>query len=162
MLVDQLAYVEPCPLIENFCEAVSAERTNARAKVEAGLNKVATRVTRGAISLSSSTHFPPMVVSKFVKPLVLPPGRARLATKPRSTGSLTPVKAIGIVRVACCAAVNAGPPSAKNHVRRQAEDLRNCGAGLFKVVHAQLVFDREITPNCPPQLFKALQTLPAH
>jgi hypothetical protein len=106
------------------------------------------RITRGAISLSSSTHFPPMVVSKFVKPVVLPPGRARLATKPRSTGSLTPVKTIGIVRVACCRQCRA--TIGQNHVRRQAEDLRNCGAGLFRVVHAQPVFDREITPNCPP------------
>ena len=38
---------------------------------------------------------------------------ARLATKPRSTGSLTPVNTIGTVLVASCVAVSAGPPFAK-------------------------------------------------
>jgi len=66
------------------------------------------RVARGAIWLSSSSHFPPTVASKFVKPVVLPPGRLRLATKPRSTGSLMPLNTIGTAPVACCAAVNAG------------------------------------------------------
>ena len=39
-----------------------------------------------------------------VKPVRLPPGRARLATKPDRTGSPTLVKTIGIVEVACFAA----------------------------------------------------------
>ena len=40
----------------------------------------ATRVTLGAISLSNSSHFPPMVYSAIMKPVALPPGRARLST----------------------------------------------------------------------------------
>jgi hypothetical protein len=40
----------------------------------------------------------------MLKPVALPPGRARLATRPRSTGLLTPVKTIGIVDVAFFAA----------------------------------------------------------
>jgi hypothetical protein len=35
-----------------------------------------------------------------LNPVTLPPGRARLATRPRSTGSLPPMKTIGIVEVA--------------------------------------------------------------
>ena len=40
--------------------------------------RTATRVTFGAISLSNSNHFPPIEYSKLVKPVTLPPGRARL------------------------------------------------------------------------------------
>jgi hypothetical protein len=42
----------------------------------------ATRVTRGAICLSRSSHFPLMLYSNATKPVALPPGRARLSTKP--------------------------------------------------------------------------------
>ena len=40
-------------------------------------------------ALSSSSHFPLMPYSNVVKPVVLPPGRARLSTKPAPTGSMT-------------------------------------------------------------------------
>src|SRR5262249_2626073 len=43
--------------------------------------------TCGAISLSSSNHFALMPYSYRVKPVTLPPGRARLSTKPAPTGS---------------------------------------------------------------------------
>jgi hypothetical protein len=42
--------------------------------------RTATRVTEGAISLSNSSHLAPMLYSKFMKPVTLPPGRARLST----------------------------------------------------------------------------------
>src|SRR5262249_56978385 len=41
----------------------------------AGLNNIATRVVRGALSFSSSSHLPAMVGSMLVKPVTLPPGR---------------------------------------------------------------------------------------
>ena len=44
----------------------------------AGLNKKAARLTRGAISLSSSSHLLLIVGSIMVKPVALPPGRGRL------------------------------------------------------------------------------------
>src|SRR5215813_6694421 len=46
-----------------------------------GLNKKATRPTRGAISLSSSSHLPAIVGSILVKPVTFPSGREKLATK---------------------------------------------------------------------------------
>jgi hypothetical protein len=49
----------------------------------------AARLTAGAISLSSSSHFPLMPYSKRVKPVALPPGRAKLSTNPAPTGSVT-------------------------------------------------------------------------
>jgi len=35
-------------------------------------------VTRGAICLSASSHFPPMEASKLLNPVIFPPGRAKL------------------------------------------------------------------------------------
>jgi hypothetical protein len=61
----------------------------------------ATRVVRGAISLSSSNNFVLMRYSTDMKPVALPPGRAKLATRPPATGSIGPAKTIGIVRVSC-------------------------------------------------------------
>ena len=41
----------------------------------------------GAISLSNSSHFMPMLYSVLVNPVALPPGRDRLSTIPAPTGS---------------------------------------------------------------------------
>ena len=67
-----------------------------------GSRSTAARVMRGATSLSNSSHFAPIAYSKAVNPVVLPPGRAKLSTKPAPTGSMTPPNTIGTVRVACC------------------------------------------------------------
>src|SRR6516165_7612494 len=67
----------------------------------AGSRRTATRVTPGAISLSSSSHFALKPYSKLVNPVALPPGRARLSTKPAPTGSATAANTIGTLRVAC-------------------------------------------------------------
>ncbi len=48
----------------------------------------------------------------LVTPVTLPPGRARLATRPDLTGSATLTKTIGIVDVARLAAATAGVPHA--------------------------------------------------
>ena len=45
------------------------------------------------------------------RPVMLPPGRARLCTRPILTGSLPPMKMIGICFVAACAAFAVLPPS---------------------------------------------------
>ena len=54
----------------------------------------------GDISFRSPSHFPLIVVSTFVKPVMLPLGRARLATKPGPIGSVTLTKTMGIDVVA--------------------------------------------------------------
>ena len=43
-----------------------------------------------------------------VNPVMLPPGRARLATKPRPTGSFTRAQTIGMVLVNFCSAAITG------------------------------------------------------
>src|SRR5262245_25190419 len=65
-----------------------------------GSRITAARVTPGAICFSSSNHLPPIPNSYGVKPVTLPPGRARLSTNPAPTGSGTFVNTIGTVRVA--------------------------------------------------------------
>src|SRR6266849_3171993 len=64
----------------------------------------AIRSTSGAISFNVSNHFPPIAGSKETKPVILPPGRAMLATKPEPIGLLAFANTIGMVRVACCRA----------------------------------------------------------
>jgi hypothetical protein len=49
----------------------------------------------GTISLSISTHFAAIVGSIVTKPVVLPPGLAKLVTKPLPIGSETFTKRIG-------------------------------------------------------------------
>src|SRR5262249_14717504 len=68
--------------------------------------RIATRVTLGAVSLSNSSHLAAMLYSVPIKPVTLPPGRARLSTKPALTGSPNTGDTIGTVRVAC----SNGPP----------------------------------------------------
>ena len=70
------------------------------------------RVTPGAICLSSSSHFDPVVASNILDPVRLPPGRARLATKPLATGSCICVNTIGMVRVSRCNVVRVSETAA--------------------------------------------------
>jgi hypothetical protein len=69
-------------------------------------------VAWGTSSESSSNRFDIRSVVISLMPVRLPPGRAKLATKPVPTGSPTPVKTIGIVEVALFAACAAGVPPA--------------------------------------------------
>src|SRR5260370_1285510 len=52
-----------------------------------------------ATSLSNCSHLAPIVVSKFVKPVILPPGAARLAANPLRIGSAILTNTTGTVRV---------------------------------------------------------------
>jgi hypothetical protein len=69
---------------------------------------MATRLTGGAMSRRSSSHLLPMVASKLMKPVALPPGRARLCTKPGPIGSDTATKITGTFGAACRISVIAG------------------------------------------------------
>ena len=68
----------------------------------------AARMSFGAISLSIASHLPVMLSSYCNRPVRLPSGRDRLATKPEPIGSATPAKTIGIVLVSSCMAAVAG------------------------------------------------------
>jgi hypothetical protein len=64
----------------------------------------------GETSLRSSNRFGPSSAFWVDKPVMLPPGRARLATRPVPTGSPITAGTIGMTEVACCAAATSAVP----------------------------------------------------
>src|SRR5215470_9815939 len=86
----------------------AAARVTRNSRWAAGLQITTRRATRGATSFSSSSRFEPSSGVMRDSPVTLPPGRARLATKRSATGSEPPVMTIGIVLVACFAALISG------------------------------------------------------
>src|SRR5438132_12034944 len=62
----------------------------------------------GARRFSNSSHLPAVERSKFVNPVRLPPGRAKLWTTPAPTGSLTCTNTVGVARVISLTATVAG------------------------------------------------------
>src|SRR5262249_561548 len=65
---------------------------------------IANRRRPGTASRRISTRLAPRSVAWLDRPVRLPPGRARLATRPVATGSPGSAKTIGIIVVACFAA----------------------------------------------------------
>ena len=62
-------------------------------------------MTLGKPSLIISSLFPAKSVERVDIPVTLPPGLARLSTSPFPTGSPTAAKTMGMIRVACLAAL---------------------------------------------------------
>src|SRR5262245_37301385 len=89
-----------------------SELSNPRAGM-AGSRSTAARITLGAISFNKSNHFPLKLYSNDIKPVTLPPGRARLSTMPFPTGSAVTVNTIGTVRVASSNGPTVEPPAAR-------------------------------------------------
>ena len=118
--------------------------------------RTATRVTRGAICLSSSSHFPLIPYSTFMNPVVLPPGRAKLSTKPAPTGSVTIANTIGTVRVACCIGPTVGPPAAKMTSGRERDQFRRVFANAFGIARGPAGVDPHVAANGPAQLLQSL------
>src|SRR5438876_11600434 len=81
--------------------AVSAGGKNAKYGPVFGLKMSTTRATRGAISLSSSSHLPAKEGSKPVNPVTFATGRGKLITKPLAIGLATFTNTIGSARVSC-------------------------------------------------------------
>jgi hypothetical protein len=88
--------------------AALVEGKNSECGAVSGLKMAVTRTMLGATCLSNCNHFPAMGGSKLLNPVMLPPGRAKLATKPSPTGSETATNTIGILKVACRSAAKTG------------------------------------------------------
>src|SRR2546426_494570 len=71
----------------------------------------ATRESVGTASLRTSSRLPLTAGAREDSPVMCPPGRARLATRPSPTGSPLTAMTMGIVVVACWAARSATVPS---------------------------------------------------
>ena len=74
------------------------------------LAMIANRRRPGMTSRKSSSRLPARSVDWSDRPVTLPPGRARLATRPVPTGSPPSAKTIGMTDVACFAASDRGVP----------------------------------------------------
>ena len=123
----------------------------------AGLNRKATRVTRGAISLSSSSHLPAIVGSIRMKPVTLPPGRGKLATKPLPTGSATIAKMMGMVRVCCSSAAVVGVLCRENEFGLQRDEFLRESLHRPRVVGCRPAsVDPDVAALRPPELLESL------
>src|SRR5262245_19060169 len=82
------------------------EYTTVRWRQQREATRTAKRENRGRASAKSSSRFP-VTSGPTLKesPMILPPGDARLLTKPEPTGSLTLTMTIGMVVVALLAAI---------------------------------------------------------
>ena len=76
----------------------------------AGLTSTATRIAAGTSSRRSSSRFATNSPIKKLTPVRLPPGRARLATRPSLTGSSAALKTMGVVVVTALTANAEGAP----------------------------------------------------
>ena len=125
--------------------------------VRAGSRRTAARVTLGAICLSSSSHFPLKPYSNCIKPVALPPGRARLSTKPAPTGSATFTNTTGTVRVAC----NNGPKAEVPEARMTSGASAANSAAYLRMLAAspapQRIIDLQVAAVGPARLLQHLQ-----
>ena len=93
-----------------------------------GLTSTANRAARGSKSRTSPSRLAASSELKVVMPVMLPPGRLRLATRPCATGSPPVLKTIGIVVVAALAANTALPKVEITATRRRTRSADNSGS----------------------------------
>ena len=74
------------------------------------LPRIASRRRRGATSRNSSNRLPAISVVWSDRPVTLPPGRARPATRPVPTGSPATANTMGMADVACLVAMTSAFP----------------------------------------------------
>ena len=90
-----------------------------------------------------------------MKPVALPPGRARLSTKPAPTGSATTGNTIGTVRVACSNGPTVEVPWARMTSGASAANSAACLRMSAALAAAQRVSIRTLRPIGPAQLLPA-------
>ena len=88
--------------------------------------------------------------SNCMKPVALPPGRARLSTKPAPTGSGTMMNTIGMVRVACSNGVTTGAAGGQDDVRRERDQFGRIFANASASPPLQRVSIRTLRPSVQP------------
>ena len=120
----------------------------------------ATRVTPGAISLSNSSHLPLRPYSNCIKPVALPPGRARLSTKPAPTGSGTCANTIGTLRVACSNGASGRAATGQDDVRRERDQFRRISANVVGIARAPAIVDPHVAADRSSPFLQPLQERP--
>ena len=107
--------------------------------------------------MSSSSHFAPTVASTFVKPVVLPPGCARLASKALRDRFIDHCKDDRDRAGRLLQRSDRPAGVGENHVRGRRQHFGNGGVGPFNGVDAPSIVDAKIATDRPSPLLKALQ-----
>ena len=110
-------------------------------------------VTLGAISLSNSSHLPLKLYSNCMKPVTLPPGRAKLSTKPAPTGSGTTAKTCGMVRFAW-SAIKLVTPEAKMTSGDERDQFHGHLAGVVNGARIPPKINSNVTAISPAPLLQ--------
>src|SRR5215831_12680222 len=103
-----------------------------------------TRESAGAISFNTPSHLPTIAGSKNTKPVMLPPGRAKLSTYPAATGSETPTKTMGIARVSRDSAASCPAKQANSTFRRRKHELGRVGASALVIAPDPACVDADV------------------
>jgi hypothetical protein len=91
-----------------------------------------------------------MLFSKSMKPVALPPGRARLSTKPAAIGSAIIGNTIGTMRVACSNGPTVEAPWAKMASGASATNSAACLRMSLALLPAHRVSMRTLLPMIQP------------
>jgi hypothetical protein len=110
----------------------------------------------GTISRRSSIRLPARSAVWFVRPVALPPGRARLATRPLATGFPAIGKTIGMADVACFAAMTAGVPCVTMMSTLSLTELSHELGEAFVASLRPAILDRDITTFRPAEFAQSL------
>ena len=122
-----------------------------------GNRRSPTRASLGTASLSISSLLVFSSADKLEKPVTLPPGRARLATKPAPTGSPTFVITMGMVVVALLAANAAGRPCDHDQINLKTNQVRRKLRQALRLSLRKSVLDGDILSLNPSKLAQLLQ-----
>jgi hypothetical protein len=129
--------------------AASFVPCNAPSAVEAfaGLTSTATRAAFGTISCKRRNRLASTSLRKSLTPVALPPGRARLATRPSFTGSWPTAKTIGICRGCRFRGQSARVVSScGNHSHLAADQIGHHLRQAIVVALHKMIFDRNVLP----------------
>ena len=105
----------------------------------------------GESSRRISTHLVAVENSKRVKPVALPPGRAKLATNPCPTGSLTFTNIVGMLFVSLFTAANAAVPSVMSTSGRHGNQFRGVFTKHSLITIAPAIFKLDISSRIPSE-----------
>ena len=112
----------------------------------------ATRQVAGAASLRISSHFPPIEYSKLLKPVTLPPGRARLGDKAGADRIGDPTKTIGNGCGVCLLQVRRiGVPMASDHIGRLTEQIAASRRICVRDRRGEAILDLDVAALDPSQ-----------
>ena len=115
-----------------------------------------TRASLGTASLSISSLLVFSSALNSTSPVTLPPGRARLATKPAPTGSPAFVITMGMVVVAFFAANADGVPADHDQINLKTNQVRRKLRQALRLLLGKSVLDGDILSLDPSKLAQLL------